>query len=407
MTNFPIYNPIERALWGVSISILFLITIYFIVLAQKKEKSEEKKIFLGISFTFLGIAFMRIFFFISDLYVPGNFIGTTFYGTYNTNNQTYLMLVKMAHISYIIGITFMYFFAESLLKRMRYLLILINFVLIFLILFLPIDLAINVEYVAIFLNVTMLAFMLFIFAKRSRAEYQAISMIMVFGLLLVIIGQGFDSKVVKELEITPIELAPIFYIIGSLVFIAPTRISPQYFRRSILYWTMISGYFISTFVWFISIAITKHLPFEFLLMLLGFETMLLLFTSYSIYQIVKLAKHQQSHELDKDAPDILAMFVKSQKLTEEEVSISKEKKICVVCKGNILGMNFICRGCEIFYCQKCYNALVNLENACWACDMALDESKPVKPFRKEGEQEVIGEEVIPKKGRDSEKFRKK
>ena len=129
-----------------------------------------------------------------------------------------------------------------------------------------------------------------------------------------------------------------------------------------------------------------------------------MFTSYSIYQIVKLTKLQQSKDLDKDAPDILAMFVKPQKLTEEEVSISKEKKICVVCKGKILGMNFICRGCEIFYCEKCYNALVNLENACWACDMALDESNPVKPFGKEGEQEVMGEKFIPKKGRDSEKF---
>ena len=142
-------------------------------------------------------------------------------------------------------------------------------------------------------------------------------------------------------------------------------------------------------------------------MFLGFETVLILFTYYSIYQIVKLAKHKQSNELDKDSPDILAMFVKSQKLTEEEVSISKEKKICVVCKGKILGMNFICQGCEIFYCQKCYNALVNLENACWACDIALDESKPVKPFGKEGEQEVVVGEGIPKKGRDSKKFRKK
>jgi len=404
MTDYPIYNPIERALWGVSISILFLMTIYFITLAQKKEKSEEKKILLGISFVILGIAFTRIFFFISDLYVPGRLIGSTFYGTYNINNQTYSVLVKLGYISYIIGVTFMYFFAESLLKRMRYLLILINFVLIFYILFLPIDLALSVSYVAIFLNVTMMALIFFIFAKRSRAEYQPISMIIVVGILLIMIGESLDSTQFKKLEITPLELAPIFYIMGSLVFIAPTRISPQYFRRSILYWTMISGSFISIFVWFISITITKHLPFEFLLMLLGFETMLLLFASYSIYQIVKLAKHKQSNELDKDAPDILAMFVKSQKLTEEEVSISKEKKICVVCKGKILGMNFICRGCEIFYCQKCYSALVNLENACWACDMALDESKPVKPFGKEGEQEVMGKKFIPKKGRDSEKF---
>ncbi|MFX1452788.1 MAG: hypothetical protein ACFFCM_18270 [Promethearchaeota archaeon] len=71
-------------------------------------------------------------------------------------------------------------------------------------------------------------------------------------------------------------------------------------------------------------------------------------------------------------------------ITEEEVSISKEKKICLVCKGKVSGFEtFLCPICETFYCHKCIRALVDQENMCWACNTPIDKSKPVKPFKKE------------------------
>jgi len=75
-------------------------------------------------------------------------------------------------------------------------------------------------------------------------------------------------------------------------------------------------------------------------------------------------------------------------ITEEEVSISKEKKICLVCKNKISRLNYICPECNAFYCFKCSDVLVNLENACWVCETPFDESKPVKPFKKEREIDV-------------------
>lgn len=66
-------------------------------------------------------------------------------------------------------------------------------------------------------------------------------------------------------------------------------------------------------------------------------------------------------------------------LTEEEVSVSKEKKICLVCKGNVAGFNnFICPECGTFYCAKCAKALSDLENICWVCEKPLDPSKPMR-----------------------------
>ena len=87
--------------------------------------------------------------------------------------------------------------------------------------------------------------------------------------------------------------------------------------------------------------------------------------------------------------DLFRISKRPDQITEEEVSISKEKKICLVCKGKAIGMTYICTECEAFYCVKCAQAISNLENSCWACDAPIDESKPVKPFKKEEEIEEI------------------
>ncbi len=78
--------------------------------------------------------------------------------------------------------------------------------------------------------------------------------------------------------------------------------------------------------------------------------------------------------------------------------ISKEKKICLVCKGKVGGIMFMCKECGAFYCSKCSKALSNLENECWACNSPIDESKPSKLFEQEKEEdEVVVEEGVLKK----------
>jgi len=70
------------------------------------------------------------------------------------------------------------------------------------------------------------------------------------------------------------------------------------------------------------------------------------------------------------------------KVTIEEVAISKEKKICLVCRGGVLRFSYICE-CGAIYCGNCAQALSNLENVCWACDAPIDFLKPVKPYKDE------------------------
>jgi hypothetical protein len=92
---------------------------------------------------------------------------------------------------------------------------------------------------------------------------------------------------------------------------------------------------------------------------------------------------------------LIRLIKRPSQITEEEVSISKEKKICLVCKGSIGGFSFICNDCGTFYCQNCANSLITLENACWVCNTPIDPSKPSKPYEKEKEdlKVTISEEI--------------
>ena len=76
-------------------------------------------------------------------------------------------------------------------------------------------------------------------------------------------------------------------------------------------------------------------------------------------------------------------------VSEEKISVSKEKKICLVCRGEVLRFNYICE-CGAIYCENCARALTNLENMCWACNIPIDYFKPTKPFKEEEARIQIG-----------------
>ncbi len=79
-------------------------------------------------------------------------------------------------------------------------------------------------------------------------------------------------------------------------------------------------------------------------------------------------------------------------VTEEKVVISKETKICLVCRGVVLRFSYICE-CGANYCENCARALSDLENVCWACEVPIDCSKPVKQYKKEEERVKVDEKA--------------
>jgi len=91
---------------------------------------------------------------------------------------------------------------------------------------------------------------------------------------------------------------------------------------------------------------------------------------------------------------LIRLTKRPNQITEEEVSISKEKKICLVCKGKVGGFSFICNECGTFYCQNCASSLIKLENACWVCNSPFDKSKPSKPQIEEEDEDVDIKEKV-------------
>jgi len=69
-------------------------------------------------------------------------------------------------------------------------------------------------------------------------------------------------------------------------------------------------------------------------------------------------------------------------IIEEKVEVHKETKICMICKGDVTGYIYLCK-CDVIYCENCVKALIDLENACWVCETPIDQSRPIKHFKKD------------------------
>jgi hypothetical protein len=96
------------------------------------------------------------------------------------------------------------------------------------------------------------------------------------------------------------------------------------------------------------------------------------------YSVVNAVEMEESEYSTKSIAKTI-ILTKPPKITEEEIAFYKEKTICLVCKGKLEGFGiFLCGGCKSLYCESCARTLIDLENACWACNSPIDKSKPVK-----------------------------
>ena len=116
-----------------------------------------------------------------------------------------------------------------------------------------------------------------------------------------------------------------------------------------------------------------------------------LLKNLKIYEKLKetdapISERMQFIRLDKQIEGMLDEWTKlTAQIVEEKVTIQKETKICLVCRGEVSGFTFICK-CDGIYCENCARALTDLENACWVCNAPIDKLKPVKPYRNDKEE---------------------
>ncbi|MFX0043569.1 MAG: tetratricopeptide repeat protein [Candidatus Hodarchaeota archaeon] len=101
-----------------------------------------------------------------------------------------------------------------------------------------------------------------------------------------------------------------------------------------------------------------------------------------------LAERLDLIRLDQQIAGMIQIRTKlTAQVKEEEVVIHKEKRICLVCRGEVLKYSYIC-DCGAMYCESCAHALTDLENVCWVCNIPIDHLKPIKVY-KEGEKTKI------------------
>ncbi|MFX1297357.1 MAG: hypothetical protein ACFFD2_21190 [Promethearchaeota archaeon] len=85
-----------------------------------------------------------------------------------------------------------------------------------------------------------------------------------------------------------------------------------------------------------------------------------------------------------EKPQKIEEYIKHrEEVVEDDIVLSKEKHFCLVHKGPIEGHNFICPTCGAYYCIRCFDAIKDLENACWSCGKSLDPSLPIKSLEEE------------------------
>ena len=95
----------------------------------------------------------------------------------------------------------------------------------------------------------------------------------------------------------------------------------------------------------------------------------------------------------EEKEELIASLEKQRKeLNEEDIGIFKQTYICLVHKGPVEGVIFLCPHCKSYYCLKCYEAITKVENECWSCNNPLDPLKKVKKYIEKGEIEFIRDE---------------
>lgn len=217
----------------------------------------------------------------------------------------------------------------------------------------------------------------------AHIELKAISSLLFFGVTLMAIALNLNSRDIKSLRILPLYISPIIYTIGALTAILPLVIDPEYFSRALKFWITFGILIITSILFMDLFYIIGGAPLYNIIIVTFFLIVLMLF----VLQVIKNIITEINPEVKKKQKVDLSIFNRPPRITEAEISIHKERKICLVCKGKLAGFNlaFICRKCDSLYCENCARSLSDLENACWVCDASFDESKPVKPFKKEEE----------------------
>ncbi|MFW9943014.1 MAG: sensor histidine kinase [Candidatus Thorarchaeota archaeon] len=323
-----IWDPFERFLWGIGITIAFVCGIYFIRIAKKREVFNERIIMLGLASLPIGFAFSLFFTYFQVLQVPGFFSNDTICGNYESYSWIYEVLGRLSYISLGIGGMFFVLAFDIIIKRTKYSLTMI-FIIITIILIGTFF--VDYNYARIVFNFPLiLALVIFVplilyrYTKRSQLEFKAVSSFLLFGFILYMISLILSGRAHKKLDFYPLMLSPLLFILGCIIILLPIIIKPKVISRALTYWVLFAILTFPILIFMIIIGILKGLRYDFerwlffiIEFFFAFFYILILFLL--IIKDIRseiISVRQKARKVDDDfKADFLAMFTRPQQVS--------------------------------------------------------------------------------------------
>ncbi len=360
---------------------------------------------------FVSFALNLIFLYTCDYVSNGHYIGNFYYvdmnmflvygGLYNTV-PLFSIFYFFALYSWFIGVLFLIIMFEKVHqkflyveepKKPKYIFTIINLIMM-------IIAGINFElaHILFMIDVWLIVITLFWLSTKARKELQAVSVFIIIGTNLSFFAAQLRATM-HILNLSPV-IPPILIIIGLLCIISPLFIDLDKIlkKKPLFHWKALIIILGLLFILSIFLIIAPELPL-YLKLYYAFQN-ITIYGLLIIFGIIQKHKKEQEYEThltthhlteNGEIKYLFRGFTKPKQLTEEEVSVAKETRICLVCKNKLERHMYICPDCNTFYCRKCSETLSDLENACWVCDTPFDERKPVNAQKREEEKEMIVE----------------
>jgi hypothetical protein len=388
-----IYTDFDMLLYGMGIILLFIGALRYLRMARKKENPNEKVINRAFGLVLIGFTIKISLYVLFFLSLEGYHMDHSY--KVNLELENFSLLSEWLYKgTYIIWYTLVAIFVRAV-EKIRNKKIPVGAILgiisFFLAIFQPFEMFLIIGAIPWIITILYYFHVLFTLMKWAKKELKAATSFIILGSLLISNCMAFAHPNIMMAGTMPSILLPLLIILGAILNVAPTNLNPKFFSRSMNYWyTFFAGVY-GYIVFMIVFQIIVNVP----VFVINGVISLIFISVESVFFLKSLLKEEGAST--KKSVDVIGVFTRPEIITEEEVSVSKEKKVCLVCKGK-LGRNniYLCPDCDTFYCKNCSEALSDMENACWACNSPIDPSKPVKSFEKE-EEEVEVEEIAPKK----------
>jgi len=371
-----IFDPLTQFLWAIAIASLFICAIRYFNMGRKKEIYIEKRIMYAYSVLYIGFVLYGIFISLTNFLIQGDYEGHGYYGDYAHYDFLYRVFIKCAYVALIWGMATFFMRFESIVKKTKKLISISAIIAGFILIFTPAEGAIFLAHEVFFLPMyALFLLMLLILTKWSDLEFKGTSSFVFIGSIFIGGGLIFDSLLIKPLGVVPLIATPISFIMGASICLLPTIFDPQKLGNAYEIWRATT---IATFVincTFQVIAFLLNLPLFVQVGNLIFTIYIFVLLNKTLHDIKIEINLETSGELKKRTGDIMGVFTRPPKISEEEIRFHKELRICLVCKEKIKGFNFMCTDCSALYCKKCSKNLSTTENACWVCDTAFIDPK--------------------------------